>query len=93
MALLQPTLNVHLRTDRSITQFLQENVCNTDHQKVILEDTLTPKRLTYGGIREDAYRLAQVLRADHGLQRNDVVTIISRSCVSTQKGPMLKPNI
>ncbi|EXJ69748.1 uncharacterized protein A1O5_06819 [Cladophialophora psammophila CBS 110553] len=81
MAPITSPLKVHFRRDRSITQFMLENVCNTDPGKVICEDTLSNKRLTYGGVREDAFRVAESLRRVYGLQPGDVVSIISRSCV------------
>ena len=82
MAPIYSSQNVPLRTDRSITQFMLENVCHTDPEKVICEDTLTKKQTTYGGLREEAFRVAQALRSNHGLCENDTVSIISRSCVS-----------
>ena len=82
MAPVYSDLKVHLRPDRSITQFMLENVCNTDPLKVILEDTLTDKCATYGGIREEAFRAANSLRTSYGLRQGDTVSIISRSCVS-----------
>ncbi|KIW29278.1 uncharacterized protein PV07_05103 [Cladophialophora immunda] len=81
MAPITSPLKVHFRRDRSITQLMLENICNTDPGKVICEDTLSDKRLTYGGVREDAFRLAESLRRAYGLQPGDVVSIISRSCV------------
>lgn len=73
---------VHLRPDRSITQFMLENVCNTDPRKVICEDTLTDKQTTYGGLREQAFKVAYSLHTEYGLRPDDTVSIISRSCVS-----------
>ncbi|KIX04602.1 uncharacterized protein Z518_05472 [Rhinocladiella mackenziei CBS 650.93] len=81
MAPVYSDLKVHLRPDRSITQFMLENVCNTDPEKVICEDTLTEKQTTYGGIRGEAFRVANELRNSYGLEQNDIVSIISRSCV------------
>ncbi|TVY52845.1 putative 4-coumarate--CoA ligase 3 [Lachnellula cervina] len=74
-------LTVHLRTDRSITQFMQENVSNTNPLKIICEDTLTGTIATYGSLREDALRAAHSLRYKYNLRADDVVSIISRSCV------------
>ncbi|KAL6241206.1 hypothetical protein RBB50_011885 [Rhinocladiella similis] len=62
MAPVYSNLTVHLRPDRSITQFMLENVCNTDPKKVICEDTLTTKQVTYGGIRKEAFIVANMLR-------------------------------
>lgn len=81
MAPIYAKTKVHLRNDRSITQFMLENVCNTDPQKVICEDTLSDKKLTYGGLREDAFRVANCLRTSFQLGQDDTVSIISRSCV------------
>lgn len=82
MAPLYSQRKVHFRPDRSITQFMLENISNTDPKKVILEDNLTSKQSTYGGIREEAFRAAQSLRINHHLRQNGIVSIISRSCVS-----------
>lgn len=82
MAPVYSSQKVPLRTDRSITQFMLENVCHTDHEKVICEDTLTSKQATYGGLREEAFRVAQALRSNYGLREDETVSIVSRSCVS-----------
>ncbi|OQE25706.1 hypothetical protein PENFLA_c008G10282 [Penicillium flavigenum] len=81
MAVITSNITVHLRTDRSITQLMMENASNTDPTKVICEDTLTGKTLTYGGLRNDAFKAAHSLRNEHGIAPGDVVTIISRSTV------------
>ncbi|KIW18423.1 hypothetical protein PV08_02711 [Exophiala spinifera] len=81
MAPVYSNLTVHLRPDRSITQFMLENVCNTEPTKVICEDTLTTKQITYGGIRKDAFLVANMLRTEYGICVGDVVSIVSRSCV------------
>jgi hypothetical protein len=83
MAPVYSDTQVYLRNDRSITQFMLENVCNTDPKKVICEDTLSEKKVTYGGIREDAFRVANSLRTSFQLGPDDTVSIISRSCVRT----------
>ncbi|OQE42255.1 hypothetical protein PENCOP_c004G05277 [Penicillium coprophilum] len=81
MAVITSNTTVHLRTDRSITQLMMENVSNTDPTKVICEDTLTGKTFTYGGLRSDAFKAAQTLRHGYAIAPGDVVTIISRSTV------------
>ncbi|KAK5340829.1 hypothetical protein LTR11_000672 [Exophiala xenobiotica] len=81
MAPIYSDLTVPLRPDRSITQFMLENVCHTDPRKVICEDTLTDKQTTYGGLRKDSFRVAHSLRFKYGLEANETVSIISRSCV------------
>lgn len=81
MAVITSNTTVHLRTDRSITQLMMENASNTDPTKVISEDTLTGKTLTYGGLRSDAFKAAHSLRHPYGISTGDVVTIISRSTV------------
>lgn len=82
MAAVISPVTVHLRSDRSITQFMLENVSNTDPLKIICEDTLTGKTATYSGLREDAFRAAHSLRHQYGLRANDIVSIIGRSSVS-----------
>ena len=82
MTLVKSDLTAHLRRDRSITQFLLENVCNTEPTKVICEDNLTGKQETYGGLRQKALHCAEALRARFALREGDTVTIIGRSCVS-----------
>ncbi|KAF9890114.1 hypothetical protein FE257_006275 [Aspergillus nanangensis] len=74
-------LTVHLRPDRSITQMMLENKSNADPAKVISEDILTGKTITYGQLREDAFKAAFALRHRMGMKGNDTVTIIGRSCV------------
>ncbi|OBT78862.1 hypothetical protein VF21_02764 [Pseudogymnoascus sp. 05NY08] len=81
MAAVISPVTVHLRSDRSITQFMLENVSNTNPLKIICEDTLTGKTATYGGLREDAFRAAHSLRHQYGLRANDIVSIIGRSSV------------
>ncbi|KAK5364821.1 hypothetical protein LTR20_008757 [Exophiala xenobiotica] len=81
MAPIYSDLTVPLRPDRSITQFMLENVCHTDPRKVICEDTLTDKQTTYGGLRKDSFRVAHSLSFKYGLEANETVSIISRSCV------------
>ncbi|KAK5328327.1 hypothetical protein LTR93_002112 [Exophiala xenobiotica] len=81
MAPVYSDLTVPLRPDRSITQFMLENVCHTDPRKVICEDTLTDKQTTYGGLRKESFRVAHSLRFKYGLEANDTVSVISRSCV------------
>jgi acyl-CoA synthetase (AMP-forming)/AMP-acid ligase II len=87
MAPVYSDLTVPLRPDRSITQFMLENVCHTDPRKVICEDTLTDKQTTYGGLRKESFRVAHSLRFKYGLEANDTVSIISRSCVSETGNP------
>lgn len=82
MAPVHSDLKVHLRPDRSITQFMLENVSNTDPLKIICEDSLTDKQTTYGGLREEAFKVAHSLHTQYSLRPNDTVSIISRSCVS-----------
>jgi acyl-coenzyme A synthetase/AMP-(fatty) acid ligase len=82
MAPITSNVAAHLRMDRSITQLMLENVSNTDPLKIICEDTLTGKQATYGSLRQDAFRAAYSFRHEYGLRSNDIVTIISRSCVS-----------
>lgn len=66
-----------------------ENVSNTDPKKVICEDTLSERIATYGGLREDAFRVAHSLRTAFQLGPDDTVSIISRSCVRTIRVPPL----
>lgn len=81
MPVISSDITVHLRTDRSITQMMLENPCNTDPAKVICEDTLTGKTTTYGSLRTDAFTVAHSLRHDHGVSAGDTVAIIGRSSV------------
>jgi hypothetical protein len=74
-------ITVHLRTDRSVTQFMQENISNTASDKIVYEDTLIGKTATYGGFRADVFRMAHTLRHRYGLQTGDIVSIICASCV------------
>lgn len=85
MAPIYSKQNVYFRSDRSVTQMMLENVSNTAPDKVISEDLLTKKNLTYGGLREDSFKAANCLRERYGIQPGDAVTIISRSCVSIQE--------
>lgn len=90
MAPIEPDIVVHLRSDRSITQMMLENTSNTDPDKRICEDVLTGKAATYGSLRNDAFKSAHALRHRFGMQANDIVTIIGRSCVSrTSNAPDL----
>lgn len=81
MAPITSDTTVHFRHDRSITQMMLENTANVDPNKVISEDILTGKAITYSGLREDAFKAAWNLRHRLGLQTEDTVTIIGRSCV------------
>lgn len=81
MAPFEPDIVVHLRSDRSITQMMLENISSTDPDKRICEDVLTGKTATYGSLRNDAFKSAHALRHRFGMQTNDTVTIIGRSCV------------
>lgn len=81
MSVITSSTTVHLRPDRSITQLMLENPSNTNPAKVICEDILTGKHVTYGGLRDDAFKAAHSLRHRHGISSGDVVTIISRSTV------------
>lgn len=74
-------MTVHFRHDRSITQMMLENTSNVDPSKVISEDILTGKSITYSSLREDAFKAAWTLRHNLGLKTGDTVTIIGRSCV------------
>jgi acyl-coenzyme A synthetase/AMP-(fatty) acid ligase len=81
MAPIVSDITVHLRTDRSVTQFMQENISNTAPSKVIYEDTLMGRTATYGGFRLDVFRIAHALRHSYGLQTGNIVSIICASCV------------
>ncbi|OQD87458.1 hypothetical protein PENSOL_c077G02615 [Penicillium solitum] len=81
MAIITSNTTVHMRTDRSITQLMLENPSNTEPQKLICEDTLTGKVVTYGQLRSDAFESAHSLRHRHSISPGDVVTIIARSNV------------
>lgn len=75
-------MTVHFRHDRSITQMILENTANVDPNKVISEDILTGKSITYGNLRVEAFKAAWAFRHRLGLKIGDTVTIIGRSCVS-----------
>ncbi|RDH26655.1 acetyl-CoA synthetase-like protein [Aspergillus welwitschiae] len=81
MAPIISDMTVHFRHDRSIAQMMLENPSNVDANKAISEDILTGKTLTYGSLREDAFKAAWALRHRLGLKTGDTVTIIARSCV------------
>ncbi|KAL4891168.1 hypothetical protein BDV59DRAFT_209287 [Aspergillus ambiguus] len=81
MAPVVSDIVVHFRPDRSITQMMLENKCNANPEKIICEDTLTGSTITYEGLREHAFEAAHFLRHRLGLASQDIVTIISRSCV------------
>lgn len=83
MAVITSPMTIYLRPDRSITQLMLENPCNANPEKVITEDTLTGKCLTYGGLRRDAFRAAYSLRYTHNVRPGGIVTIIGRTCVSS----------
>ncbi|CAI7599997.1 unnamed protein product [Penicillium pancosmium] len=74
-------MTVHFRHDRSITQMMLENTANVDPNKVISEDILTGKTITYETLREEAFKAAWAFRHRLGLKVGDTVTIIGRSCV------------
>lgn len=76
-------MTVHFRHDRSITQMMLENTANVDPDKIISEDILTRKNITYGKLREIAFKAAWAFRHRLGLNIGDTVTIIGRSCVSS----------
>jgi 4-coumarate--CoA ligase len=81
MAPIISEITVNFRHDRSITQMMLENPTNADPNKIISEDILTGKTVTYSSLREDAYKAAWALRHRLGLKTGDTVTIIGRSCV------------
>ena len=82
MAPIISDMTVHFRHDRSITQMMLENTANVDPDKIISEDVLTGKNITYGKLREFAFKAAWAFRHRLGLNIGDTVTIIGRSCVS-----------
>lgn len=82
MAPIISDMTVHFRHDRSITQMMLENPANVDPNKIISEDILVGKNITYGKLREDAFKAAWAFRHRLGLKIGDIVTIIGRSCVS-----------
>lgn len=63
-----------------------ENTANVDPNKVISEDILTGKTITYGTLRGEAFKAAWAFRHRLGLKVGDIVTIIGRSCVSLALG-------
>ncbi|KAJ5243280.1 uncharacterized protein N7469_001607 [Penicillium citrinum] len=81
MAPIISDMTVHFRHDRSITQMMLENPANVDPNKIISEDILVGKNITYGKLREDAFKAAWAFRHRLGLKIGDIVTIIGRSCV------------
>jgi acyl-coenzyme A synthetase/AMP-(fatty) acid ligase len=83
MAPIVSDMKVHFRHDRSITQMMLENTTNVDPSKVISEDILTGKAITYGNLREEAFKAAWIFRHRLGLKIGETVTIIGRSCVSS----------
>ncbi|KAJ5414131.1 NRPS-like protein biosynthetic cluster [Penicillium cosmopolitanum] len=74
-------MTVHFRHDRSVTQMMLENTANVDPNKVISEDILTGKTITYETLRGEAFKAAWAFRHRLGLKVGDTVTIIGRSCV------------
>lgn len=74
-------MTVHFRHDRSITQMMLENTANVNPRKIIGEDILTGRTITYETLREDAFKAAWTLRHRLGFQTGDTVTIVGRSCV------------
>jgi hypothetical protein len=81
MAPIVSDMTVHFRHDRSITQMMLENTTNVAPDKIISEDTLTGKAITYSSLREDAFNAAWEFRHRLGLKTGDIVTVIGRSCV------------
>ncbi|OJI99655.1 hypothetical protein ASPVEDRAFT_81251 [Aspergillus versicolor CBS 583.65] len=81
MAPIISDMTVHFRHDRSITQMMLENTTNASPNKIISEDILTGKLITYQGLREDAFKAAWGLRHRLEMKTGDTVTIIGRSCV------------
>lgn len=81
MAPIISDMTVHFRHDRSITQMMLESTTNASPNKIISEDILTGKSITYQGLREDAFKAAWALRHRLGMKTGDTVTIIGRSCV------------
>ena len=80
--ILRSESSVALRLDRSISELMEDNVSNTPQHKVIYEDTLTGKRATYGGFREDVRKLAAGLQSSSKVVTGNTVSILSPSCVS-----------
>ncbi|KAL3460061.1 hypothetical protein BJX64DRAFT_300962 [Aspergillus heterothallicus] len=81
MAPIVSDMTVHFRHDRSITQMMLENTTNVAPDKIISEDTLTGKAITYSSLRGDAFKVAWEFRHRLGLKTGDTVTVIGRSCV------------
>lgn len=81
MAPIISDMSVHFRNDRSVTQMMLENTANVDPNKIISEDILTGKSITYDGLREGSFKAAWALRHRLGMKTGDTVTIIGRSCV------------
>lgn len=72
---------IELPTDVSISELMQHNVSNTSQDKIILEDVLVGKTAKYGAFQEQWKRSAHWLQNDIGLCPEQIVSIVSPSCV------------
>jgi acyl-coenzyme A synthetase/AMP-(fatty) acid ligase len=83
----------HVPTDVSLSQFLNNyNPDAVSNEKVVLEDDWTGKRVTYGGLREDAARHAHGLREKYGLGAGHVVGICGTNSVCENERIMEEGN-
>ncbi|CZR69048.1 related to 4-coumarate-CoA ligase [Phialocephala subalpina] len=81
MAIYVSNCSIELQPNRSISELMEHNVCNTSESKIIYEDTLVGKTATYGGFRQQVARLAWGLKVNAGLKKGDIVAITSPSCI------------
>ena len=72
---------IDLPTDISIAELMNHNVENTKDSKIIYEDSLNGRTATYAGFRRDYGKLAYWLKTTRGLLPEQVVSIVSPSCV------------
>ncbi|KIW16967.1 hypothetical protein PV08_04158 [Exophiala spinifera] len=80
-ALISSEVTIELRDDCTISRLMRDNVSHTAPDKVILEDMLTDKVVTYGGFHDQVRRLAAGLQHRAGLRTDDVVSVVGPSCV------------
>jgi len=73
---------VEIHPNQSISQLtLMHNVSNTAPGKIVYEDTLTGRTMTYAGFRLQVRRTAYWLKNTMGLKPGQIVSIMAPSCI------------
>ncbi|OQU98612.1 AMP-binding enzyme domain-containing protein [Cladophialophora immunda] len=81
MRYLRSNMKASIPVDLSISEFLRPDARKAPLSKIILEDTLTGRSISYGGLREQTVSSAEWMRDAVGLQAGQRVAIVGPSSV------------